>query len=33
MKRPSAQALQLAADEAEPSSDIRGPAEYKRGYQ
>jgi carbon-monoxide dehydrogenase medium subunit len=26
-----AQAAQLAADEAEPSSDLRGPAEYKRG--
>ena len=26
-----AQAAQLAADEAQPSSDLRGPAEYKRG--
>jgi carbon-monoxide dehydrogenase medium subunit len=26
-----AQAAQLAAGEAEPSSDLRGPAEYKRG--
>jgi aerobic carbon-monoxide dehydrogenase medium subunit len=26
-----AQAGQLAADEAQPSSDLRGPAEYKRG--
>jgi aerobic carbon-monoxide dehydrogenase medium subunit len=25
------QAAQLAADEAQPSSDLRGPAEYKRG--
>jgi len=25
------QAGQLAADEAQPSSDLRGPAEYKRG--
>jgi carbon-monoxide dehydrogenase medium subunit len=25
------QAAQLAADEAEPSSDLRGPAEYKKG--
>ncbi len=24
-------AAQLAADEAEPSSDLRGPVEYKRG--
>src|SRR5271163_1669537 len=27
----TAQAAQLAADEAEPSLDLRGPAEYKRG--
>lgn len=26
-----AQAAQLAADEAQPSSDLRGPAEYKKG--
>ncbi len=26
-----AQAVQLAADESQPSSDLRGPAEYKRG--
>jgi carbon-monoxide dehydrogenase medium subunit len=26
-----AQAAQLAADDAEPSSDLRGPAEYKKG--
>lgn len=26
-----AQAAQLAADESQPSSDLRGPAEYKRG--
>lgn len=26
-----AQAAQLASDEAEPSSDLRGPAEYKKG--
>jgi carbon-monoxide dehydrogenase medium subunit len=26
-----AQAAQFAADEAEPSSDLRGPAEYKKG--
>jgi len=26
-----AQAAQLAADEAEPSTDLRGPAEYKKG--
>ncbi|HEY6271292.1 MAG TPA: xanthine dehydrogenase family protein subunit M [Terriglobales bacterium] len=26
-----AQAAQLAADDAQPSSDLRGPAEYKRG--
>jgi carbon-monoxide dehydrogenase medium subunit len=25
------QAAQLAADEAQPSSDLRGPAEYKKG--
>jgi aerobic carbon-monoxide dehydrogenase medium subunit len=25
------QAAQLAADDAEPSSDLRGPAEYKKG--
>lgn len=27
----TAQAAQLAADEAQPSSDLRGPAEYKKG--
>jgi carbon-monoxide dehydrogenase medium subunit len=26
-----AQAAQLASDEAQPSSDLRGPAEYKKG--
>ena len=26
-----AQAAQLAADEAQPSADLRGPAEYKQG--
>ena len=26
-----AQAAQLAADEAQPSSDLRGPVEYKKG--
>jgi carbon-monoxide dehydrogenase medium subunit len=26
-----AQAAQLAADESQPTSDLRGPAEYKKG--